>query len=254
MNFAAGELQHIASVTSQSSRIRWKDPVESLGEVNSSSKDDLDQELDVKVQQAANDTSMDLLLGLSNSSSYKELCDASLYSEMLILPEKRKNTCDEGTASKKRGLGRHGTAIQEGDLVVIQESFGTYNFVYAKHGDIYNNKNGHFHHDDFLPKKQGGRESGLPFGSQLRSRNLSGYGYCYLLQPTPELWISSLNHRTQIIHECDCSQIVSLLLLVPGSIVVEAGTGSGALTHGTETVLLVLVIGPCWHFLNKRLF
>lgn len=37
-------------------------------------------------------------------------------------------------------------AIEVGKLVVIFESFDNLNFCYAKSGEIFNNRNGHFHH------------------------------------------------------------------------------------------------------------
>ena len=120
--------------------------------------------------------------------------------------------------------------IQVGDLVVIMISFDTLSFVYATRNAIFSNRRGHFHHNDFL---------GQPFGCKIRSRNNQGYGFCYLLKPTPELWIRSLPHRTQIVHELDQAQILFQLHLKPNSIVVESGTGSGALSHA-----LIRAIAP----------
>ncbi|XP_041982700.1 tRNA (adenine(58)-N(1))-methyltransferase catalytic subunit TRMT61A [Aricia agestis] len=56
-------------------------------------------------------------------------------------------------------------------------------------------------------------------------------GWGHVLQPTPELWSLTLPHRTQIIYTPDISMILLQLDLVPGSVVIEAGTGSGSLTH-----------------------
>ena len=112
--------------------------------------------------------------------------------------------------------------IQTGDLVVIFESFDNLTFVYCQHGGRFNNKNGHFPHDDFI---------GKPFGSKIRSADNQGYGFVYLLKPTPELWARSLPHRTQIVHELDASMIVWYLGLAPNQIVCESGTGSGAMSH-----------------------
>jgi tRNA (adenine57-N1/adenine58-N1)-methyltransferase catalytic subunit len=112
--------------------------------------------------------------------------------------------------------------IKAGDLVVIQESFDKLDFVYCKPGEIYSNRNGNFHHDDFINQ---------PFGTKVRSRDLQGYGFLFLLKPTPELWTRSLNHRTQVVHELDQSQIIFQLHLKPNDVVVESGTGSGAMSH-----------------------
>lgn len=123
--------------------------------------------------------------------------------------------------------------IQEGDLVVIQENFNSLDFVYCKSGQVYRNRNGSFPHDDII---------GKPYGTKLRSQDFQGYAFCYLLRPTPELWTQSLNHRTQVIHELDQSQIIWQLELRPGSIVVESGTGSGALSHS-----ILRAIAPIGH-------
>ena len=40
--------------------------------------------------------------------------------------------------------------IEEDSLVVIFESFDNLNFCYAKSGEIFNNRNGHFHHGMLL--------------------------------------------------------------------------------------------------------
>ncbi|EEC50179.1 predicted protein, partial [Phaeodactylum tricornutum CCAP 1055/1] len=112
--------------------------------------------------------------------------------------------------------------IRTGDLVVIMESFDNLAFVYAKEGEIFSNRNGNFHHNDFI---------GKPFGCKIRSRSHRGYGFVYLLKPTPELWARSLNHRTQIVHELDQSQVIFQLHLKPNMTVVESGTGSGAMSH-----------------------
>ncbi|XP_077286104.1 tRNA methyltransferase 61 [Arctopsyche grandis] len=56
-------------------------------------------------------------------------------------------------------------------------------------------------------------------------------GWAHVLLPTPELWTVTLPHRTQIIYTPDISMIVMQLEICPGSIIIEAGTGSGSLSH-----------------------
>ncbi|KAL8825265.1 MAG: hypothetical protein Q9170_007865 [Blastenia crenularia] len=56
-------------------------------------------------------------------------------------------------------------------------------------------------------------------------------GFCHLLQPTPEIWTASLPHRTQVVYTPDYSYILQRLRVSPGSVVIEAGAGSGSFTH-----------------------
>ncbi|KAL7438217.1 hypothetical protein ACHAXH_004487 [Discostella pseudostelligera] len=163
-----------------------------------------DDPLDIQVCRAANEAAKNLLLGndSTSSSSSLELVDCSLYNEQHLPPARR--------------------LIQPGDLVVVFESFNDLNFVYATPNAIFSNRNGHFHHNDFI---------GKPYGCKIRSKNNEGLGFLYLLRPTPELWARSLPHRTQIVHELDASMIVHYLNLCPDMIVCESGTGSGAMSH-----------------------
>lgn len=68
---------------------------------------------------------------------------------------------------------------------------------------------------------------GLRYGHQVQLSR----GWAVLLHPTPELWTLTLPHRTQILYSADMSLIVTELGLEPGSVVCEAGTGSGSLSH-----------------------
>jgi tRNA (adenine57-N1/adenine58-N1)-methyltransferase len=206
--------QRLESLASKS-KIRFLEPV---SKSHASSKDDEDEQrnvaLDNELIDASNQSAAEFFLGpgaqVDKSTGW--MIDASYYTERL-------------TPSND--------TIQEGDLVVIQEAFDKLNFVYCKKGDIFNNRNGHFHHSDFI---------GKPFGTKIRSRNLQGYGFCYLLKPTPELWTRSLNHRTQVVHELDQSQILFQLYIQPNDIVVESGTGSGAMSHA-----ILRTIAPAGH-------
>ena len=59
----------------------------------------------------------------------------------------------------------------------------------------------------------------------------NGRGWVTILHPTPELWTLTLPHRTQIIYSTDASLIAMEMGIRPGSKVIEAGTGSGSLSH-----------------------
>lgn len=157
--------------------------------------------LDDMLFKAANQAAKDLLVGNVEVDDPHKMVDASLYPER-ITP--------------------HSPTIQANELVVIFESFDNLNFCYSQPGRVFTNRNGHFHHDDFI---------GKPFGCKIRSKNNRGYGFVYLLKPTPELWVRSLNHRTQIVHELDAAMICFYLNLRPNMVVCESGTGSGAMSH-----------------------
>lgn len=56
-------------------------------------------------------------------------------------------------------------------------------------------------------------------------------GFAYVLPPTPELWTQSLPHRTQVVYTPDYSYVLHRLKARPGSVLIEAGAGSGSFTH-----------------------
>jgi tRNA (adenine57-N1/adenine58-N1)-methyltransferase len=79
-----------------------------------------------------------------------------------------------------------------------------------------------------------------PYGTKIYSRDRKGF--VMMLRPTPELWTDSLPHRTQIIYNTDISNIILRLDLMPGSIAIESGTGSGSMSHS-----LARAVGPKGH-------
>ena len=96
-------------------------------------------------------------------------------------------------------------------------------------GSEFTTKDGFWPHDRFVNKEYGSRIIG-------RHRNNRDIGVIpppmlTVLKITPELWSQALPHRTQIIVQTDISVIIMNLALKPGKIIVEAGTGSGSLTH-----------------------
>lgn len=52
-----------------------------------------------------------------------------------------------------------------------------------------------------------------------------------MLAPTAETWTASLPHRTQVVYTPDSSYILHKLGVRPGSVLIEAGAGSGSFTH-----------------------
>lgn len=59
----------------------------------------------------------------------------------------------------------------------------------------------------------------------------AGSGFMHVLQPTPESWTYSLDHRTQVVYTPDYSYILQRLRVKPGNTIIEAGAGSGSFTH-----------------------
>ncbi|KAI1821838.1 tRNA methyltransferase complex GCD14 subunit [Xylaria intraflava] len=56
-------------------------------------------------------------------------------------------------------------------------------------------------------------------------------GFIHILPPTPEIWTSSLPHRTQVVYTPDYSYILHRIRARPGCQIIEAGSGSGSFTH-----------------------
>ena len=56
-------------------------------------------------------------------------------------------------------------------------------------------------------------------------------GFVHILPPTPELWTTSLPHRTQVVYTPDYSYILHRIRARPGSVIIEAGAGSGSFSH-----------------------
>ncbi|KAK5137595.1 hypothetical protein LTR08_007890 [Meristemomyces frigidus] len=75
----------------------------------------------------------------------------------------------------------------------------------------------------------------LPNGGQIQKALKvpieAGSGFIHVLQPTPESWTASLDHRTQVVYTPDYSYILQRLRAHPGGTIIEAGAGSGSFTH-----------------------
>jgi len=127
--------------------------------------------------------------------------------------------------------------IREGDLVVFFINHDVMKAEVIIKGHTFDCRFGSFQHENII---------GKPFGSKIYSHvdkrtskkknNPSGLDekkdkpFVFVLKPTPHLWTLVLKHRTQILYHADISLILTHFRLRPGSIVVEAGTGSGSLS------------------------
>ena len=97
---------------------------------------------------------------------------------------------------------------------------------FAKHSG----KFGDFDHRDFVGKEFGEKIFSRTNKVGRRGKQSSEKGWLYALCPTPELWTEVLPHRTQIVQTSDQAVICFQLSLWDGKVVIEAGTGSGAMT------------------------
>ncbi|GAA6013916.1 hypothetical protein JCM11491_000472 [Sporobolomyces phaffii] len=123
-------------------------------------------------------------------------------------------------------------SIQYGDWIIIYSNRTQVTSDVVTPDKEVQSRYGHFKHNLMV---------GKPWGIKFPSSN--GRGFVYLLKPTPELWTLALPHRTQILYLPDIAFITSYLNILPGSSVIEAGTGSGSFSHslvrtvgGTGTV------------------
>ena len=123
--------------------------------------------------------------------------------------------------------------IEKGDLVIVYEDFKNQHAVRVKPPEIFHSRFGSLAHATMLGKQYGERVY------PAKGNNNSGGGHVYLLAPTAELWTATLPHRTQILYIADIAMICLQLQLQPGSVVLEAGTGSGSLSHA-----LARSVGP----------
>ena len=111
-----------------------------------------------------------------------------------------------------------------GDTVILKFS-KDHKEVHLVQGDKVMNRFGVFLHDEII---------NVDYGARVYCKDR----YAILLKFTPLLWSKSLSNRTQIIYPCDSSLILSKCNIVPGSVVIESGTGSGCLSHSFLNALL----------------
>ncbi|XP_071498502.1 tRNA (adenine(58)-N(1))-methyltransferase catalytic subunit TRMT61A-like [Diadema antillarum] len=121
--------------------------------------------------------------------------------------------------------------IEDGDTIIVflgHESMMPLKMVL---GNTTQTRYGALRHSELIGKRYGSKVS-----------TLGGKGWVYVLHPTPELWTVNLPHRTQVLYFPDISLLTFELELKPGSIVVEAGTGSGSVSHS-----IARTIAPSGH-------
>lgn len=121
----------------------------------------------------------------------------------------------------------HPDPFSEGDKVLLIDRKGRRYLLTLRAGGEFHYHAGVVAHDDLL---------GLAEGSRVRSTKGSGLR---ALRPTAADWTVKAPRGAQVIYPKDQAMIVALADIGPGSVVVEAGAGSGALTSA-----LLRAVGP----------
>ncbi len=128
------------------------------------------------------------------------------------------------------GWNTHGTHAQEGDLVQLV-GLRHKNFIFRlQTGAEFQSHRGVIRHDDLI---------GQPWGSQVLSHNGSPF---FLLPPSLADVLANTKRNTQILYPKDVGFIMVMMGIGPGMHVLEAGTGSGAMTGA-----FAFLVGPQGH-------
>ena len=106
----------------------------------------------------------------------------------------------------------------DGDLVQLLGRGHKSHFLRLQAGANFQTHRGELRHDDLI---------GKPWGTRLESHTGNPF---YLMQPSLNDLITEIKRNTQIIYPKDIGYIVMTMGIGPGVHVLEAGTGSGALT------------------------
>ena len=122
------------------------------------------------------------------------------------------------------------SVAREGDLVLLVSPDRKHYLIRLQHGGHWFSHRGAIAHDALI---------GQPLGRTVRTQ----HDYAYLaLEPSTSDLIQNLPRTTQIIYGKDAAEIALRLNLYPGRTVIEAGTGSGALTF-----ILARTVMPTGH-------
>ncbi|KAI4863216.1 tRNA methyltransferase complex GCD14 subunit [Hypoxylon rubiginosum] len=168
---------------------------------------------------------------------------------------------DPGPRTRPNSLALAHVSRDSIQPVYLQDASGTVD-GYAE-GAVINTRFGSFPHSTLLDKPWGSqiRASIVDTGSRGRKRKLDSSadgeasnngagsptsevtttkdlrtapsGFIHILPPTPEIWTTSLPHRTQVVYTPDYSYILHRIRARPGMKIIEAGAGSGSFTHAS---------------------
>jgi tRNA (adenine57-N1/adenine58-N1)-methyltransferase len=112
--------------------------------------------------------------------------------------------------------------VKENDLIFLVLDEKRRWLVQVISGDSFHTHKGIIEYDDIIGKN---------FGSVVFSKPHESQGYkFYILKPLPSDYVLHMSRKTQIIYPEDAGLILVYSGIGPGSVVIEAGCGSGALT------------------------
>ncbi len=109
--------------------------------------------------------------------------------------------------------------VKEGDRVLLLSENGDEFIIVAKYGEKFVTHLGMINHDEII---------GRPYGSTVMSSKDTLF---YILKPGIVEEIFNLKRKTQIVYPKDMGFILLMLDVKEGDRVVEAGVGSGVMTH-----------------------
>jgi len=107
---------------------------------------------------------------------------------------------------------------RDGDLVQLLGRRHKSHFLRLKAGAVFQTHRGELRHDELI---------GQPWGTRLESHTGNPF---FLMQPSLADLITEIKRNTQIIYPKDIGYMAMVMGVGPGVHVLEAGTGSGALT------------------------
>ena len=112
----------------------------------------------------------------------------------------------------------HTTHVQDGDLILLVGQRHKHYIITLKAGMEFQTHRGTLQHDELI---------GLPWGTQVYSHLGNPF---YLLHPSLADVLRDMPRNTQILYPKDIGFILVTMGIGPGHRVLEAGTGSGAMT------------------------
>ena len=133
---------------------------------------------------------------------------------------------------------RHTTHVQDGDLVLLVGQRHKHFMITLKAGMEFHTHRGILKHDNLI---------GLPWGTQVYSHTDAPF---YIFSPSLADVLRDMPRNTQILYPKDIGFILLTTGIGPGSRVIEAGTGSGAMT--TALAHTVGTDGQIYSYENRK--